>query len=59
MEHRIRSVDAVILTHGHADAIAGLGALTLHKVSPFRNSVDELITSDDLPQTTSERSMPL
>lgn len=25
MEHRIRSVDAVILTHGHADAIAGLG----------------------------------
>jgi metal-dependent hydrolase (beta-lactamase superfamily II) len=25
MEHRIRTVDAVILTHGHADAIAGLG----------------------------------
>ena len=36
MEHRIRSVDAVILTHGHADAIAGLGQ---YKVSSHEQCI--------------------
>lgn len=57
MEHQIRTVDAVILTHGHADAIAGLGQ-SLVPSSTYRLSdlIDYLLvpsrhsrpSSDDL-----------